>query len=238
MSKNAPESSDTGPKSSKLKAARRRLRRWRHDMDLTLAEVTEAVNAQLPEDRQLSLSTVSSYEAKRDPNFRFLWGLWKAFPEDVDLHWLMYGMPEPPEKPEVEGKPESKPPWWLGTRVEKRYEKAPAVKQWVLDPFLTELAVHYEYYRLDGSLAVKPQLADPSSPLGSLDEWFREIFNSPFDKAPGHFVEPEDVRQAELLTYAHALVTAFRPLLREVRADRRPAVPVWLREEPDEDDGE
>lgn len=75
------------------------MRQWRTEQGLTLAELRDRVNAKLPPESHVELSSVSNFETPSKPLPRLDWlaGFRKAFP-DVRLEWLLLGNP-----PETEG---------------------------------------------------------------------------------------------------------------------------------------
>ena len=59
---------------------------------MTLETVRQAVNKPLPPDQRVPrTSTVHNYTGRNDPPARFLVALKRAFPNDVDLNWLLFG---------------------------------------------------------------------------------------------------------------------------------------------------
>jgi len=69
-----------------------RFKRWREKSGHSLREVREAANAHLPEERRVSVGTVSNYETSNmaPPRSDFVAALKRAYP-DLNTTWLLTG---------------------------------------------------------------------------------------------------------------------------------------------------
>lgn len=188
---------------------------------LTLEAVQEAVNDHLPKDNPIgSTQTIDNYEGNYLPSTKFLVALKKAYPNDLDLNWLMFGdegmpgeaPPGPPPRPLTKRK--------LGKRYFSRW-KLFGDGGGIIDRFLRRLSLFYP----DAYLSRNPfelAISDPKAPICKLDKWLEKWALSPFN-LPGHFIKIEDLTHVEAVTYCHAILAAIRPLLRVLREDERPA---------------
>ena len=203
----------------------RRFAEWRANMGsaMTLERVCEAVKKHLPADpkkkeKEIGTSTINNYEARNDPSARFLVALKKAFPNDVDLEWLMFGEEGAPEGFAL-GEPPKLRARKPSARRKKRFRSlGDGVR--VVNELLLELALYHPEYQLGGD-HFEVAVSRPGTPLGELDRWLDKWALSPFKQLPEHFIGIEELTQAEAATYCHALVAAIRPLLRVLREDTR-----------------
>ncbi len=176
----------------------------------------------MPKDKRFkSPNTIGNYEARNDPSARFLVALKGAYPDDLDLNWLMFGdegMPgdAPPGPP---------PPPLTKRKLGKRY-----FSRWkpfgdgggIIDRFLRRLSLFYP----DAYLSREPfelAISDPNAPICELDKWLEKWALSPFKQLPEHFIKIEELTHAEAVTYCHALLAALGPLLGPMHEDERPA---------------
>ena len=196
---------------------------WRTDpiRKLTLEAVRLAVNEQLPHaDRIKSTSTIDNYEGNYLPSTKFLVALKKAYPNDLDLNWLMFG---------DEGMPGEAPPGPPRRMPQRRKLGRRYFPRWkpfghavgIIDRFLQRLSLFYPHAYSSGK-PFELAISDPKARICELDKWLEKWALSPF-KLPECFIGIEELTHAEAATYCHAILAALGPLLRPVREDKRPA---------------
>ncbi len=205
-----------------------RFRWWRADMGrklggrLTLEAVREAVNKHLQDNPIGSTQTIDNYEGNYLPSTKFLVALKKAYPNDLDLNWLMFGdkgmpgdtPPGPPPRPLSKRK--------LGRRYFSRWNTLGGAVG-MIDRFLLRLSLFYPDAYPSGE-SFELAISDPKARICELDKWLEKWALSPFKQLPEHFIGTEDdLTHVEAVTYCHAILAAIRPLLRVLREDTRVA---------------
>jgi hypothetical protein len=187
----------------------KRLWQWRKRSELSLKDVRLAVNEHLePKDQLSSRSSINNYEHRSQPPLKFLIALKRAYPQDVDVDWILFGDDRP-----WEGGPEYSERF-IQTGVEGA--ELSAERSGRRAPLGHRGGRLLEWFL--GSLFWYPLYEDQER-LDELDQWFVDWAAAPSDLSR-HFVPMRELTSAEAETYCYALLAAIRPLLRVVRGDK------------------
>ena len=187
-----------------------RLKYWRTEVaKVSQAELCRAVNAHLPAEDQVAVTTVSNYERTTEPRASFLAALKTVYPK-LSLEWFVSGEGRPfqgsasmmSERVQgASGRGETTASGLMKQPGMHRFRVLPQPAAYMLLAFLDEVRQTVPDYQGDQSRSWRDFL-----------QRFSHFFFEPF-QSTRHFQPVDMMSDSELTNYTIALIGALRPLV-------------------------